>query len=78
MRRAYFIMRVLAYILVLAGMALFMGGKRWLSLDSPWIAVGGAMLMVGFAAFFISYMLYAWMRIRRCLPRSTTDDAPPP
>lgn len=63
MKKAYWILRGLGYVGNLVGIALFVAGRRRGA--TPIIAVGGVLIVVGFAAFVASYAVYLAVKLRQ-------------
>jgi hypothetical protein len=64
MTRLYTILRIVAYIAGLIGMALFVTARQSAEPQSLRAAVGGTLLMVSFGCFLGAYVVYLAIRLR--------------
>ena len=65
MKTVYWAVRELGYIAGAAGLILFLLGRQSANPRGPMFVAGAALLIVSFAAFFLSYALYIFQRLSR-------------
>lgn len=63
LRKVYFLVRIAAYLLSLAGVFLYLGHRH--DADTRLMGIGLELLMAGFICFFVSYGLRMWMSAKR-------------
>lgn len=63
LRKIYFILRILAYLLCGTGLVLFLS-KRHLP-DSPEVKAAALLLGIGFTLFFATYVIWFFIRFQR-------------
>ena len=65
MIKAYNILRIAAYIAGLAGMVLFVTARQSAEPQTARAAVGGTLLIVSFACFMATYVIYVLHQVRK-------------
>lgn len=65
MIRAYTLFRLVGYVAGLAGLVLFAIGRQDAGSPAWMTPVGGALILLSFAAFFASYILFVLNRLMR-------------
>ncbi|MBP7830319.1 MAG: hypothetical protein KA248_10420 [Kiritimatiellae bacterium] len=65
MKKLYWATRVLGYVAGGTGMVLFVLGRQSAEPRGAMFTTGAILIIVSFAAFFLSYMLYIFRRLSR-------------
>lgn len=65
MKTLYWAIRVLGYVAGGTGLILFVTGRQGSDPRGPMFTTGAVLIIVSFAAFFVSYILYVYQRLSR-------------